>query len=278
LFAAHPELLTPLQRIVHRVITGFLLEQAGLKRSAAYTGAVTLIQRFGSAGNLDIHLHCLVLDGVHRCTEGEPLFDEARAPSGDDLEGLLDKLIARVMKMLTRKGYLPDEQGITYLADIDADNPLASLQAPSCTYRIALGPRAGQKVLSLRTVISQQKRHTAVLCADAHGFSLHVAVAAHQRKERERLCRYMPDAAQQTSEPAQDQDHAHGQSARMSWARLLRRVFDIDVAHCVCGGALKIIAAIEDPVVIARILTHLGLPARAPPRSPARSAPRTHAA
>ena len=60
--------------------------------------------------------------------------------------------------------------------------------------------------------------------------------------------------------------------ARMSWARLLKRVFDIDIEQCSqCGGTLKIIAAIEDPTVIAKILTHLGLPARAPPRSPARS-------
>jgi hypothetical protein len=36
------------------------------------------------------------------------------------------------------------------------------------------------------------------------------------------------------------------------------------------GGALKIIAAIEDPPVIDKILSHLGLPSRAPPRSPAR--------
>jgi hypothetical protein len=58
---------------------------------------------------------------------------------------------------------------------------------------------------------------------------------------------------------------------RMSWARLLKRVFDIDIEHCpACGGALKIIAAIEEPAVMVRILTHLGLPARAPPRSPAR--------
>jgi hypothetical protein len=35
------------------------------------------------------------------------------------------------------------------------------------------------------------------------------------------------------------------------------------------GGALKIIAAIEDPTVIAKILAHIGLSARAPPRSPA---------
>src|SRR5262245_7864359 len=42
-------------------------------------------------------------------------------------------------------------------------------------------------------------------------------------------------------------------------ARLLKRVFDVDVEHCPnCGGALKIIAAIEDPPVIAKILSHLG--------------------
>ncbi|MCC6212593.1 MAG: transposase zinc-binding domain-containing protein, partial [Burkholderiales bacterium] len=64
LFAAQPELLTPVLRIVHRVIGRFLLRQAGLKRATADTGAVTLIQRFGSAANLNNHLHCLVLDGV----------------------------------------------------------------------------------------------------------------------------------------------------------------------------------------------------------------------
>jgi hypothetical protein len=58
----------------------------------------------------------------------------------------------------------------------------------------------------------------------------------------------------------------------MSWARLLKRVFDIDIEHCPhCGGILKIIAAIEDPAVIAKILAHLGLPTRAPPQAPPRS-------
>ncbi len=56
----------------------------------------------------------------------------------------------------------------------------------------------------------------------------------------------------------------------MSWARLLNRVFDIDVERCECGGKLKIIAAIEEPAVIERILTHLGLAAQPPPRAPAR--------
>jgi hypothetical protein len=67
-----------------------------------------------------------------------------------------------------------------------------------------------------------------------------------------------------------DDAQAQGAPARMSWARLLKRVFDIDIEHCPnCGGSLKIIAAIEDPPVIVKILSHLGLPTRAPPRAPA---------
>ena len=55
---------------------------------------------------------------------------------------------------------------------------------------------------------------------------------------------------------------------------MLKRVFDLDIESCPrCGGRLKIIAAIVDPQVIVKILTHLGLPARAPPRAPARPVP-----
>jgi len=60
-------------------------------------------------------------------------------------------------------------------------------------------------------------------------------------------------------------------SVRISWARLLKRVFEIDIEHCPhCGGNMKIIAAILERAAITKILNHLGLPARAPPRSPAK--------
>jgi len=49
-----------------RSTTRFLLDQGGLKAEQADSGAVTLIQRFGSAANLNIHLHCLVLRGVYQ--------------------------------------------------------------------------------------------------------------------------------------------------------------------------------------------------------------------
>jgi len=205
-------------------------------------------------------------------------------------------------------------------------------------------PRAGQKVLSLRTVPGREEKATAALCAEAHGASLDAGVrcSADQRRQLERLCRYItrpaianerlkqdgsgnvvlqlkspwrdgtthlgmtplefmqrlaalvprprlhltrfhgvlapnaglraavvPGPAQDTSVPSDEQ--AHGAPARMGWARLLKRVFDLDLEHCPqCGGAFRIIAAIEAPEVIVKILTHLGLPARAPPRAPAR--------
>ena len=350
LFAVHPELLTSVLQIIHRVIATHLIKQAGVKRSAAATGAVTLIQRFGSAANINIHLHGLVLDGVY-CTsaEGAPVFYPAPALTREKLNALLDKIITRILRLLTRLGHLIEEEGVTFVADalgiIDPQNLLAPLQAASCTYRIAFGPRAGRKVLSLHDAPRRAAPNIQELCANAHGFSLHAGVrcAAEQRSDLEQLCRYItrpaianerpsvnpagqvvlklktayrdgtshivmsplefmqrlaalvprprlhlirfhgalaPNAklraaivpippAHTTTEHTGDCAHAHG--ARMTWARLLKRVFDLDLERCEqCGGKMKIIAAIEEPAVIERILTHLGLCAQPPPRAPAR--------
>src|SRR3954471_4171954 len=102
-------------------------------------------------------------------------------------------------------GYLIEEQGMSYLAQAESDRALTPLQAAACTYRIALGPRAGQKVLSLQTVPSRAADSTQPGCVNAHGFSLHAAVrcGAHQRKELERLCRYITVRRLPTSGSAQ---------------------------------------------------------------------------
>jgi hypothetical protein len=69
----------------------------------------------------------------------------------------------------------------------------------------------------------------------------------------------------------------------MRWAQRLRRVFGIEIEVCArCHGRLQVIASIEDPAVITRILAHLDrtsgrskpelapLTARAPPLHSAR--------
>ncbi len=170
-----------------------MIKQAGLKRAEAQSGAVTLIQRFGSAANLNIHLHCLLLDGVYRITEGAPVFHAVRAPTAEQLRLLLIRMIKRLVRLLTRKGYLIEEQGMTYLADHDPESALAPLQAAACTYRIALGPRAGQKVLTLPTVPNPMAPPTSQRCVNEQGFSLHaeVRLAINQRHKLEHLCRYI---------------------------------------------------------------------------------------
>ena len=149
--AAHLQLVTPVLQVVQRVVTRRLLDGAGLKADEGQGGAVTLIQRFGSAANFNIHLHCLVLDGVYRrAADGAPAFFEAGAPTDDELESLLHTFITRLMKLLTRRGALVEDMGLTYLAEPDADGEeartLRPLQAAAVTYRIAFGPRAGQKL------------------------------------------------------------------------------------------------------------------------------------
>ena len=57
--------------------------------------------------------------------------------------------------------------------------------------------------------------------------------------------------------------------AHRTWAQRLERVFNIDITTCQdCGGAMKVIACIEDPDVIQKILTHLQLNTKATAPSP----------
>jgi ribosomal protein S27AE len=360
LLAAQPELVTPVLGVVQRVLERHLLDVAGLVGGEGQGGAVTLIQRFGSAANLNVHLHCLVLDGVYRCdADGAPSFIETNAPTDDQLHALLQTVIARLMKMLTRRGVLVEDMGQAWLAEPPADGEearsLRPLQAAAITYRIAFGPRAGRKVLTLRGAMPREAAARPRLCADIDGFSLHAAVRieAHDRKRLERLCRYIarpalsderiqvnaagqvelalktpwrdgtthlvlsplelmqrlaalvprprlhliryhgvlaPNAklrarvvpqgpaargpaageaaAGAAGEIRGDAQPVQARAQHIGWARLLKRVFDIDLRRCPsCGaGELKIIAAILERAAIEKILTHLGLDPRPPPR------------
>ncbi len=74
-------------------------------------------------------------------------------------------------------------------------------------------------------------------------------VVAYRRAERDR-----------TTDPRATE--AGGPRPRYwTWALLMRRAFDLDVLRCPrCSGRMQLIATIEDPAVIQRILAHLGLP------------------
>ena len=68
--------------------------------------------------------------------------------------------------------------------------------------------------------------------------------------------------------PVEEQDDPKPKSYSMTWAQRLKRVFAIDIEKCEkCGGPVRIIASIEDPDVIQKILKHLGLDQPGDPNS-----------
>jgi 23S rRNA U2552 (ribose-2'-O)-methylase RlmE/FtsJ len=63
-----------------------------------------------------------------------------------------------------------------------------------------------------------------------------------------------------SAKPVEEQENQKPKAYSMTWAQRLKRVFAIDIEKCEkCGGPVRIIASIEDPDVIQKILSHLGL-------------------
>ena len=143
--------MTRVLAIVYRTIATYLTHKAGYTKSFAQTGAVTLIQRFGSALNLNIHFHMLFLDGVYiGGSNGHPMrFLKVKAPTKVDLTRLAHIIAQRVGRYLESRGLWARDTGNIYLSqeavDISDENPSNQLLGSSITYRIAIGPHQGRK-------------------------------------------------------------------------------------------------------------------------------------
>ena len=207
LLAARPGLIGPVLGVVHRLLARHLAALAGLRGALCATGAVTIIQRFGSAANLNVHFHCLALDGVYRVgKDGRPRFVAATAPTQNQVQALLAAMIARLMRLFVRRGVVvaeadrawvedaPDRADDRDMAAADGPSALPILHLASTTYRIATGPHAGRRIATIgggfhAAGSGKAKR----LCAEIGGFSLHAATRcrAGDRFRLTRLCRYV---------------------------------------------------------------------------------------
>lgn len=114
--------------IVYRTISGHILKKARLTRATGNTGAVTLIQRFGSALNANVHFHMLMLDGAYLLGTHPPLFRSIAAPSQEELQALLERIAERVGRALERKGLLVRDCKSGFLAtDPQSNGPMHDL-------------------------------------------------------------------------------------------------------------------------------------------------------
>jgi hypothetical protein len=109
----------------------------------AQCGAVTFIQRFGSALNLNVHLHMLCMDGVYAADDdGNPQFQVLLAPDDEEIVRLTKTLAERMSKFLVRRGLGPDsdpEESDSLCRD---DPWLAGLYSAAVSGRTAYGPNA----------------------------------------------------------------------------------------------------------------------------------------
>ena len=312
------------------------LRQRGLRRPTC--GAITFVQRFGSALQLNVHFHVLVPDGAF---DDDGVFVAAEPPEDADVRAILLRAGRRVIALLHRF-FADDEQRCQ-----ETDDVLAALDAASASPQPTLFPRTERR---------------APLSAFIEGFSLHAAtrVMASDRRGLWRLCAYgargavanarlselpdgrfsydmkraLPDGRRHlvmtgvellkklvplvpptyanltrfhgvfaptsrlrakvvppppvlscssaTPVPAQatptstSKPTAPRSTYRLDWASLLKRVFAVDVMVCArCEGPMRVIACLEEPAVVARILQHLGLPTEPLPTARAQGPPVT---
>ena len=190
LFARHPEWMTQVLGIVWRVLSGHLIRKAGQTRKTAKAGAVTLIQRFGSALNLNIHFHMLLPDGVYADNgHGKLRFQRVRGPTGNEIRGLLETIAYRVGALLEKRGVLARDAENAWLTLEESDDPLLQWAGSSVHYRIAEGPNRGRKVFTLQTLPARDAKSECEQLAKLSGFYLHagVVVEGHERQKRENL-------------------------------------------------------------------------------------------
>jgi hypothetical protein len=108
---------------------------------------------------------------------------------------------------------------------------------------------------------SREARHSGASCTDTsaaseshkiprclHPNSKHRALLTPVRRGKGNKSKALPET--------QGRSHAE-RRASMTWAQRLKRVFNIEIETCQrCGGAVRVIACIEDPALIEEILTH----------------------
>jgi hypothetical protein len=160
--ARRPELVSPVLAIFLRAL--FTWQRKRARGVDGRGGAITFLQRFGSALQLNVHMHVISMDGVFVDDEGTARFVRLPPPDDDDVMVLLRRTARRVARLLHRRDRGDASQDA--LAALSADN-------------LDAGAAAGEP---------RSRRLTAFL----EGFSLHVATVVHEhdRAARERLCFY----------------------------------------------------------------------------------------
>jgi len=163
------QMTTAVLQVFIRVLFGLyrrLARDYGLDQTQC--GAVTFIQRFGSAANLHVHFHVLAIDGVYAPgLDGKPEFFPLRPPENAEVADLAQVLAQRVGALLKRRGGDPQRSDTEDSDRLTRDHPgwPTSMRLP---FAVAL-PQARTPAATLRLPETEsiRKRSIAEAAPDA---------------------------------------------------------------------------------------------------------------
>ena len=160
-------------------------------------GAVAIVQRFGGALNLNVHVHALVVDGVFaRDAAGDLAFHSRPLLTALDVAEVLATVEPGITRVLERRGLGDrDEKGGAPDEWADEAPVLAGFAAASVGGTVALGRPRGARLARLGEAPEDERDAGPAVArchAQANGFDWHAGLVgrAKQRDRLERLCRY----------------------------------------------------------------------------------------
>lgn len=267
IFSRHRVWLGELCRIAARLLVAAYAEVAPLARP----GLILFVQTFGDLANFNPHLHVLAADGVFGA-DGTFL---CLPPVLEFLTGnkaISGELRAKMLGWRYFGGFSAHNRVRVAAEDREGRIKLAGymLRAPMSLAKMSYDAATG-------TVIYRSKMHLGLkrnfqLMPGAQWLEL---LCKHIPDRYEHLVRYVgwysnrargerakaPGVQAAPSTPAAVVEHVSefAARARAAWARLIRKVYEADPLECPkCKGPMRVIALIDDPGVVRRILEHLG--------------------
>jgi len=188
LVAFRADVLAAVARIFFEVVSADYVRRSGV--ASARTGAVTCIQRFGGSLHLNPHLHVIWIDGIFAFDGETRRFHAAAPPTPEDLQRVVGKTAARVVRWLGRKGLLDENAHENVSNQAETPSPLEACAQMALTAG-GLGTTGAEVLPADHDEARWSQREQRFAAEHAH-FNLHagVRIPAVDIEGREKLCRY----------------------------------------------------------------------------------------
>jgi len=163
-------------------------------------GSIAFTQRFGSALNLNPHMHVLCPDGVYTRVDGRPRWNNLDSITDQEVAELITRISQSVMRYLRKLGYL-DKDGDVVVNPM-TDEPFQESESLSLSTtasiagKIAFGPNAGKYVTKIGSGFGYGEEIPLAkgkLCFSLNSFSLHANthINTQQRDRLHKLIEYI---------------------------------------------------------------------------------------